>query len=190
MNRPPGSAPLSPEDSDDSWLAACLAGNTLAWESLVARHEPRVRAVAGRLLGRKASWDLVEDIVANVWLLLWEDGRRRLQAFDPRRGSLEAYLSAVTRREVQRQCRAEPLGRVVVCLGTEEGLADRRGQNPDWGLIWDEFLSLLSARQRQFLQDELCAAAAGLGGMPLTAGSARKLRERVLAKLLRFLRDR
>jgi DNA-directed RNA polymerase specialized sigma24 family protein len=189
MTQPPAPDGAPTDDTDDSLLADCLAGEESAWKLLVARHEPRLRALAGRLLGRKGHWDIVEDIVTAVWLSLWQDSRRRLQGFDPQRGSLATYLNALTRRAVQRQRRADGAWRVLVPLGTGEGIADPREQNPDWELLWDEFLPQLSERQREFLQGELPAAAAPLGAMPVMASSARKVRQRLLTKVQRFLRD-
>jgi DNA-directed RNA polymerase specialized sigma24 family protein len=189
MNQPPADDPLSEEDTDNSLLAGCLAGKEVAWRVLVARHEPRLRAVAGRLLGPKARWDLVEDIVSNVWFSLWVNDRRRLQAFDPQRGSLAAYLGALTRQEVQRQLRAAPPGRFLVPLGNGQDIVDPRSLHPDWVLLWDEFLPLLPPLQRQYLQSEVSDDTAPPGSLPLTESNARKVRQYVLAKLQRFLHD-
>jgi RNA polymerase sigma-70 factor (ECF subfamily) len=78
-----------------------LAGERKAFDALAQKLLPPMRAtirfLLGRRRGRLGPYD-GDDLVQEIWLLLWRDDGRRLKAYDPSRGaSLETYVSLVTR---------------------------------------------------------------------------------------------
>ena len=85
---------------DDSQLVErCVDGDAVAWELLVRRHVDLLYHVV-RTAG--AGWGdrEVEDVVQEVFLKLWEDGRRRLRTFQGK-CRLSTWLAVVARREAR-----------------------------------------------------------------------------------------
>jgi RNA polymerase sigma-70 factor (ECF subfamily) len=77
-------------DTDERLRDRCLAGDEGAWQELVTRHLPRVMALAMGFTGRR---DTAEDVAQEVFTKLF----RSLGAYDPARGSLEAWIMTVAR---------------------------------------------------------------------------------------------
>jgi DNA-directed RNA polymerase specialized sigma24 family protein len=186
MTRPPASDAGPKDNSDEALVARCVADDQGAWHTLVARHQPHMLALTRCLLGRAALRELVEDIVENVWYSLLKRDRRGLRAFDPQRASLATYLSVLTRRQVQRQ-RRMAARQLVVYLGARMDVVDPRGEELDWELFLAEFLPLLSPCEGSFMHERLLPATSTDPSRAVSDAYARKLRERVLVKLLRYL---
>lgn len=93
----------------DRLLNAVLARDQKAWRRLVARHEPALRRSIRNLDDcALLSDDEVDDVLADLWLLLLEDDLRRLRGFQASGGSdLGAWLglvaSEVARKELRRR---------------------------------------------------------------------------------------
>jgi DNA-directed RNA polymerase specialized sigma24 family protein len=188
MTQPPAPDGTSKDDTDSPLVAACLNANQRAWDQLYKQYNPWLLLLAGRLLGGRARQDLVEDIAANVWFALVE--AEGLRGFDPQRGSLAGYLSALVRRQVQRHRRLERSCQPHVLLGTGERLADPASLSGASILLWDDFEARLSPAEQRFLQAELFPVADDQSTKPLSDSYVRKLRQRVRAKLLSFLQLR
>ena len=91
-------------DSDVSRLSAALDGDADAWSALIDEHGPRIWSVCRRLAREP------EDAYQEVW----ERIQRTLPRFDPARGTLRAWMTAITHRHLidrhrRRQVRGEVL---------------------------------------------------------------------------------
>jgi RNA polymerase sigma-70 factor (ECF subfamily) len=96
------------EVDDGALVAAITAGNDAAMAEAVRRHRAPVVAFARRLVGDSSR---AEEVAQDVFVRLWERSSR----FDSQRGSLRAFLLAIThgraldviRSDVARQAREE-----------------------------------------------------------------------------------
>src|SRR5262245_45710967 len=87
---------------DRSLVDLCLDGNALAIDRLIRRCHPGVlRAVACALGPGRRDGELTAEIAQRFWCRLVRRGWRLLDRFDPRLGSLEAYLGALARNQVR-----------------------------------------------------------------------------------------
>ena len=94
----PAASQLGETPTDASLLERVVEGSTEAFASLYDRHADVVYAVAMRTTrdhGRAA------DIVQETFLALWD----RAELFDPNRGSLRGWLSAIARNRAIDQVR-------------------------------------------------------------------------------------
>lgn len=96
---------MSDERADHELVRAALAGDARVRRELVLRLLPTVRArVMHALLRykqREQAAQVVEDLTQQVFLLLFEDGGRRLRAWEPGRGaSLTTFAGLLAEREV------------------------------------------------------------------------------------------
>jgi RNA polymerase sigma factor (sigma-70 family) len=83
--------PRGPDDlNDEALLAGLAAGDAEASGSFVRRYQTRVYGVAVSVLGDRAA---AEDVAQEAFLR----AMRRAEAFDPRRGTVAAWLLRITR---------------------------------------------------------------------------------------------
>ncbi len=76
---------------DDSLLRRIQRRDETALEELYDRQSTAVYSLALRIVGDRAA---AEDVLSDVFWRVW----RRAETFDPRRGSLTAWLLTITRR--------------------------------------------------------------------------------------------
>lgn len=88
-------------------LAACIAGDTAAWDRFVAAAAPLVVAVARRA-ARGAPAE-VEDFAQEVFVRLVQHDFRLLRAFDSGKARLSTYLMVITRSVVHERLRRKKL---------------------------------------------------------------------------------
>jgi len=115
---------LGETPTDASLLERVVEGSTEAFASLYDRHADVVHAVAMRTTrdhGRAA------DIVQETFLALWD----RAELFDPNRGSLRGWLSAIARnraidqvRHASRHDRALAFSTLATAEGDDSSLAE------------------------------------------------------------------
>ena len=96
---------MSSERADHELVRAALAGDARVRRELVERLLPTVRSrVMHALLRyrpREQAAQVVEDLTQQVFLMLFEDGGRRLGAWAPGRGaSLATFVGLLSEREV------------------------------------------------------------------------------------------
>lgn len=90
---------MADEVTDRELLTLLAAGDSSAFDLLVARHEPAVRRQARRLLAWRAD---VDDVVQEVFLALWRGhGRFRGES------ALSTWLLTIAIRECRRKLRWE-----------------------------------------------------------------------------------
>lgn len=84
--------------SDEELLRAMLEGEETAFLQLYRRNQGRVYRFALQMAGSAA---VAEDVVQEVFLALMREGRK----YDPRRGTLRAYLYGIARHKLARAMR-------------------------------------------------------------------------------------
>jgi len=127
---------MTDERRDHELLRAALAGDARVRRALVERLVPVVQARVSRALQRYKRSELaaqaVDDLTQHVFLMLFEDGGRRLRAWEPGRGAaLATFVGLVAEREViaiLRRGRRNPWtesptddGELADCVGAAEG---------------------------------------------------------------------
>lgn len=83
-------------------LRGVLGRDERAWRELLQRYNAtinkRMKFLLGRCWRRFRASDTPEDIRAEVYAALTKNDMGRLRAFDPKRGSLKAWLSMITQQ--------------------------------------------------------------------------------------------
>jgi len=67
----PATMSIGQDDADSVLARRCRAGDMTAFGELVKRHEKRVYALVGRILGAGASPDDIEDTVQDIFVQAW-----------------------------------------------------------------------------------------------------------------------
>lgn len=104
----------APPPDDAALVAALVAGSEDALAALYDRHAPAIHATALRLAGDR---QVAEDVVQEVFLTLWN----RAERFDPRLGSLTAWLGTIARHRAVDRLRAAGRRPRLVTLGGGPG---------------------------------------------------------------------
>ena len=100
----------APTPDDAALVAAVAAGSEDALAALYDRHAPAIHATVFRLAGDR---QVAEDVVQEVFLTLWN----RAERFDPRLGSLSAWLGTIARHRAVDRLRAAGRRPRLVTLG-------------------------------------------------------------------------
>jgi RNA polymerase sigma factor (sigma-70 family) len=173
------------EDELHALVQAARTGNREAWQALLERFTPRVRAVARRY--RPAAQD-VEDVVQTTWM-------RLLEHIDSVRepGALGAWLETTARRESLRVLRAaqreRPTDDAQVGDAPVAPVAEQRLMTSDERVALGRALSGLPHHQRRLVAALFAEPApsyaeiSGTLGVPI--GSIGPTRARILASLRR-----
>lgn len=90
-------------------VARCLAGEGYAWQQLVTGQHGRVYGICFRFLGSRSE---AEDATQDVFLKLY----RNLERFDPAKGSLQTWITTLTRNLLVDQFRRTKLERATDSL--------------------------------------------------------------------------
>src|SRR5579862_2233503 len=96
---------------DDDLLRLMLAGDQEAFATIYKRHQAGIYRFARQMTG---DGSLAEEVTQEVFLTLMREGK----SFDPRRGSLRAWLYGIARNCIRRSLEGE---RPYVGLESEEG---------------------------------------------------------------------
>lgn len=104
----------APPPDDAALVAEVAAGSEDALATLYDRHAPAIHATVLRLAGDRG---VAEDVVQEVFLTLWN----RAERFDPRLGSLPAWLGTIARHRAVDRLRAAGRRPRLVALGGRPG---------------------------------------------------------------------
>ncbi len=118
--------------ADDALLAGYGMGDPEAAASFIRRHQRRVFGLAMTILGDAAQ---AEDVAQEAFTRAW----RHAAAYDPRRGSVTAWLLTITRNlsiDAMRLRRAIPVDPLV--MATMDTQATGPGAEPAHGAELDE----------------------------------------------------
>jgi DNA-directed RNA polymerase specialized sigma24 family protein len=73
-------------------MDACKRGDPSAWSDFDRNLRPKVERALARRLGRSVN---TADLAADVFQALWQNGMKRLRAFDPTRGTVISFFVAI-----------------------------------------------------------------------------------------------
>lgn len=124
-----------PSGLDDVRLMSLAgAGDTVAFEQLVERHQALVAGTVARMLGNNSE---VEDIAQQVFVRVWKSASRYVP-----RAKFTTWLLKITRNLVFNELRRRKR-HITVALSSEPGaeetpLRDEQGQTPDDALLESE----------------------------------------------------
>ncbi len=186
--------------TDHDLAAACAGGDEAAWESFVQRVGPVIWRVTWRIIGDRFSRQSADDIFQEVLLRFLENDGRLFRKYDPGRGSLELYVSLVTRSVVLNHLRAngrrrdsrhlslqelDPYDSLLAC-GREEPQAIGFHVE-DWQL--DAALATLAPREHQVVdmiyRDRLQGPEIALR-LGIAEATVRSIKRAALGKLRKF----
>ncbi len=192
---------------DHELLRSALAGDARVRRQLVERLVPTVRARVLHALLRYKSHEqaaqVTEDLTQQVFLLLFEDGGRRLRAWTPGRGaSLATFVGLVSEREViaiLRRGRRNPWtesptdhDELVGRVGAGEDQASLVERRELLDAVLDKALATLDERGlllfRRIIVDE--APVATVAGEMATSIAALYMWKSRFAKLVREIAER
>ncbi len=176
-----------PYATDQALVQACLTGDEHAWRCLHTHYSGRLVAYVRRRLQAigRADLDAAQEVVSAVWCLLLEHGSRRLRAFEPERGSLGSYLTGLSRAQLAVYCRTSQRWAREHRAALSLFVPDPRKDDSPLGSWIKEFLQSLAPRERDYCESDLLP---GGQAMPdVSPVNARKLRQRVRARLLHYL---
>jgi RNA polymerase sigma-70 factor (ECF subfamily) len=141
-------------------LERLLDGEERAWTEFCRRYQGLLVASVRRVLrrcGTSASPEDLADLVAEVWLALLRDDKRRLRLYDPARGSLARWLGLIAASCTIDRLRARGRALRLAELPPERLLVDD-SPGPDRGLETRErrwlargALRALKSPERQFV---------------------------------------
>lgn len=122
-------------DAEDVRLMQLVsAGDMVAFEQLVERHQTLVAGTVGRMLGSNAD---VEDVAQQVFVRVWKSAKR----YEPR-AKFTTWLLKITRNLVFNEMRRRKRHALIPLQSEAEGeemqLKDEHGQTPDASLLEGE----------------------------------------------------
>lgn len=128
-------AGTSDEDAEDVRLMQLVsAGEAVAFEELVERHQRLVLGTVARMLGNNSD---VEDIAQQVFVRVWKSAKRYVP-----RAKFTTWLLKITRNlvfnELRRRSRHAHLPLQVEAEGDERPLKDEHATTPDASLLEQE----------------------------------------------------
>jgi RNA polymerase sigma-70 factor, ECF subfamily len=150
----PSPAGTSEEDAKDVSLMQLVgAGNTVAFEELVERHQRLVVGTVARMLGSNSD---VEDIAQQVFVRVWKSAKRYVP-----RAKFTTWLLKITRNlvfnEVRRRSRHAQLPLQVESEDEERPIKDERAMAPDASLLEQELQRAIEAAIAQLPETQRMA---------------------------------
>ncbi len=106
--------------TDESLAAKVAAGDLDAFSALYDKYAGRIYAWAAHVLGS----DRTEDAIQEIFLLLW----RRVDQYDPSRGSFAAWFMTLARHEILRELRKHSASELAAAAEEIDRLFERRGE--------------------------------------------------------------
>ncbi|MCC7087166.1 MAG: hypothetical protein IT427_19360 [Pirellulales bacterium] len=179
-------------DADVLLVGRCLNGDKSAWQEMYDQCQPKLLLSVRSLIGRNGHGvNLAEEIAARVWLSLVAANGVLLNRYDANRGSrLTTFLASLARHELLKHWRGEQRREDR----ERKALRNRPYRQIDGldrtQIYWHEFLTTLSAREQQFVQEVLLASPDQDSASNFTPTNAWQLRKRVMAKLRRYFNGR
>jgi RNA polymerase sigma-70 factor, ECF subfamily len=131
----PSPAGTSDEDAKDvSLMQLAGAGDAVAFEELVERHQRLVVGTVARMLGNNSE---VEDIAQQVFVRVWRSAKRYVP-----RAKFTTWLLKITRNlvfnELRRRSRHTQISLQVESEDEERPIKDERAMAPDASLLEQE----------------------------------------------------
>ena len=138
------STPAAPEDSDREdvrLMEMVSAGDVIAFEQLVEKHQALVAGTVGRMLGNNSD---VEDVAQQVFVRVWKSAKRYVP-----RAKFTTWLLKITRNlvfnELRRRKRHAATPLQLEPEGEEIQLKDEHASTPDALLLEEELQRSIDA---------------------------------------------
>jgi RNA polymerase sigma-70 factor (ECF subfamily) len=138
--------------ADEDLMELVRDGEAAAFDVIFDRHAGRAFALAYRMCGRRAT---AEDVVQEAFLSLWRSGAR----YDPRRGSVRAWVLSVVRNRAIDSFRREGTkesrdvhDELAVERAPAEALTHVEVERREEGREVRDALSRLPVEQRQVIE--------------------------------------
>jgi RNA polymerase sigma-70 factor, ECF subfamily len=150
----PTPAGTSDEDAKDVRLMQLVsAGETVAFEELVERHQRLVAGTVARMLGSNSD---VEDIAHQVFVRVWRSAKRYVP-----RAKFTTWLLKITRNlvfnELRRRSRHAQLPLQVESEDEQRPIKDERAMAPDAALLEQELRHAIEAAIAQLPENQRMA---------------------------------
>lgn len=133
-NEPSPAGPSDEDAKDVRLMQLVSAGETVAFEELVERHQRLVVGTVARMLGSNSD---VEDIAQQVFVRVWKSAKRYVP-----RAKFTTWLLKITRNlvfnELRRRSRHAQVPLQVESDGEEWQIKDERATAPDASLLEQE----------------------------------------------------
>ena len=149
-------ASTSPEDSIETLIERCLAGDQLAWELVVRQYRRKVFNVAYKFVGKH---DQAEDLTQDIFLKIF----RSLHTFD-RRANFQTWLVSVSRNLCIDHYRSVRKERETIDRDVDASELSPLSREPGPGAALEQ-------------QDRVALLREALGGLPETLRTAVVLRD-------------
>jgi RNA polymerase sigma-70 factor (ECF subfamily) len=150
----PSPAGTSDEDAKDVSLMQLVgAGDAVAFEELVERHQRLVVGTVARMLGSNSE---VEDIAQQVFVRVWRSAKRYVP-----RAKFTTWLLKITRNlvfnELRRRSRHTQISLQVESEDEERPIKDERAMAPDASLLERELQSAIESAIAQLPETQRMA---------------------------------
>ena len=150
----PSPAGASDEDAKDVALMQLVgAGEAVAFEELVERHQRLVVGTVARMLGSNSE---VEDIAQQVFVRVWRSARRYVP-----RAKFTTWLLKITRNlvfnELRRRSRHAQMSLQVESEDEERPIKDERAMAPDASLLEQELQQAIESAIAQLPETQRMA---------------------------------
>lgn len=180
---------LSGVQADAALVQRCLAGQAAAWSTLYQQCHDRLLGAIRRILRSAADESAVDEVAARVWFAVVKDEGAVLRRFDPARGCrLITFLAAVARFEVRVYLRSERRLRDRQSEASHLLPREQPAETFSPADFQERFLSRLTHREREFLDQELLGEQSA-AGTSFSVANSWQLRHRVHEKLAAFFRE-
>lgn len=100
---------------DAAFTARLVAGERVAWREFW-QHYRNAMVQQIRMLAGPAKAHMLDEIVADIMVMLCDDNYRRLRMYDPARAAFSTYLHTVTRNATIDHLRRQRAGAATVSL--------------------------------------------------------------------------
>lgn len=171
---------------DLALVQGCLAGDQLAWHTLVQRFHKPVATTIALQLGTRPNTSRSDEVLCDFWHFLWEGNSRWLRPYDPRRSGLATYLRHLARWKARwwlleqvRRAKRLTLRPVIkrVSHDSTEALYE----------LWEQLWANATAGEQHYLEGLLNPVAGACPAGQPTPPWERKVKQRVRAKLQQLL---
>jgi RNA polymerase sigma-70 factor, ECF subfamily len=145
--------PASEDAKDVRSMQLVRAGDTVAFEELVERHQRLVAGTVARMLGSNSD---VEDIAQQVFVRVWKSAKRYVP-----RAKFTTWLLKITRNlvfnELRRRSRHAQLPLQVESEEKERPIRDERATAPDASLLEQELQRAIETAIAQLPENQRMA---------------------------------
>ena len=179
------SSPKSLREQDLELVRRCLQGDVAAWQELFGQCQTHLLLTIRSMLHPHGNnLNVADEIAARVWFSLVDSNGRLLVRYDAHRGCrLKTFIAALARHELLEYWRSERRLRNRELEAVRCRPKARPAEVNHFNMVWDEFLTTLSSREREFLEQVLLVPTRDSRSEELSQANFWQLSSRVRSKL-------